>query len=69
MCFCRGKDLITAFPQLEQKNRAAIASLTLTTLRDVHRLEVPQLILAAAEWNKEAKAMGIPMVKKKTPAF
>lgn len=65
LCFCRGKDLVDAFPQLEQKNRAAIASVTLREMKDIQRLEVVQLITAAAAWNKEAKGLKIPMVQKR----
>lgn len=65
LCFCRGKDLIAAFPQLEQKARAAIASVTLRQMSDFVRLEVVTLIVAAAEWNKEAAALKIPMISRK----
>jgi len=65
LCFCRGKDLVMVFPQLDQKTRASIASVTLHTMQDIHRLEIPQLITAAAEWNKEAALQKIPMVQRK----
>lgn len=65
LCFCRGKDLVMAFSQLDQKNRASIASVTLSAMRDIHQLEISQLITAAAEWNKEAAAQKIPMLQKK----
>lgn len=67
-CFCRGKDLVMAFPQLEQKNRASIASVTVDQWSDFVQLEISSLISAAAEWNKEASLQKIPMVqnKKKT---
>lgn len=65
VCFCRGKDLVTAFPQLEQKKRAIVASITIKEKKDIHRMELKQLILAAAAWNQEAQKMKIPMVKKK----
>ena len=67
VCFCRGKDLLTAFPQLELKKRAIVASITLKEKKDIHRLELNQLILAAAAWNQEDKKRKIPMVKKKSP--
>ena len=67
LCFCRGKDLVAAFPQLAQKARAAIASVTLHILADISKQEVPQLIITAAAWNKEAKEKGIsPVVRKKS---
>lgn len=65
VCFCRGKDLLTAFPQLQQKNRAIVASIIIKEKKDMLRLELNQLIIAAAEWNREAKIKKIPMVKKK----
>ena len=65
LCFCRGKDLVMVFPQLDQKARASIASVTLHTMRDIERLEIFQLITAAAEWNKEAALQKIPMIQKK----
>jgi hypothetical protein len=65
LCFCRGKDLVMAFPQLEQKGRAAIASVTLRGLKDVQQLEITQMIVAAAEWNKEAAALKIPLVNRR----
>jgi uncharacterized protein len=68
-CVCRGKDLVTAFPQLEQKNRASIASVTVNEWGDFSRLEITTLITAAAEWNKEASMQKIPILqKKKKPA-
>ena len=63
--FCRGKDLLTAFPQLQQKNRAIVASIIIKEKKDMLRLELNQLIIAAAEWKREAKIKKIPMVKKK----
>lgn len=65
LCFCRGKDLRDAFPRLEQRERATICCVAVTEMKDVHRLELPQLIATAAEWNKEAKLKKIPMVQKK----
>jgi hypothetical protein len=63
--FCRGKDLVMAFPQLEQENRAMIALIRLYAVADIKTKEVLQVILAAAEWNREAKLQKIPMVKRK----
>ncbi len=65
LCFCRGKDLVMAFPQLEQKGRAAIASVTLREIKEIQTLEIPQLIAAAADWNKQAAALKIPLVNKR----
>lgn len=68
LSFCRGKDLVAAFPQLQQKNCAIIASVILYTVKDIVRLELPQLIAAAAQWNEEAKKLGVRMVKKAVKA-
>ena len=67
-CICRGKDLVMAFPQLEQKNRASIASVTLRQWSDFSRLEITSLINAAADWNKEAFLQKIPILQKKRSA-
>lgn len=61
---CRGKDLIEAFPQLEQKGRAIVATLSIKHSTDFKKLEIGPLIAAAALWNEEAKKKKIPMVKK-----
>ena len=65
LCVCRGKDLLMAFPQLEQKNRAFIASVTVHQWSDFSRLEITTLIGAAAEWNREASLRKIPILQKK----
>lgn len=67
LCFCRGKDLVDAFPQLEQKGRAAIASVTVHSAADISRLELRQLLASAADWNKEAAALKMPMISRKKP--
>jgi uncharacterized protein len=63
VAFCRGKDLIEAFPLLELKNRATIATITIVDKKQVLQYDLPQLIATAAEWNKEAKALKIPIIK------
>ena len=65
LSFLRGKDLVVAFPQLEQKDRAIVASVVIRETKDLNRLEIPQMVAAAAEWNKEAKALKMAMVKRK----
>ncbi|HEX8315464.1 MAG TPA: DUF1801 domain-containing protein [Flavisolibacter sp.] len=64
-CVCRGKDLLIAFPQLEQKNRASIASIVVNEWSDFSRLEISAMIMAAADWNKEASLQKIPILQKK----
>jgi len=51
--FCRGKELATAFPQLEIKNRAIVASCRLYTEKDIARYDLAELIVAAAAWNRD----------------
>lgn len=63
--FCRGKDLIEAFPQLELKERAIVASIRLYTIKDIKAFELREIIVSAAIWNEEAKKKKISMVKKK----
>jgi hypothetical protein len=65
LTFIRGTDLAVAFPQLERRNRAMGASVLLTKMADIHALEVPLMVSAAADWQREAKALGVPMVKRK----
>lgn len=65
ICFCRGKDLKEAFPQLEQKERAAICCVKVESLKDFYPKEIATLITTAAEWNKEAARQKIPMVQKR----
>lgn len=60
--FCRGKDLVDEFPQLAVNNRAIMASVCVTCKEDIQRLQLRELILTAAAWNKEAKLMKLPMV-------
>lgn len=62
--FCRGRDLLEAFPQLELKSRATMATVCVKTKKDIARLEIRQLILSAAAWNEEAKRLNIPLLKK-----
>ena len=64
VAFCRGKDLLDAFPQLELKLRATIATVTVTSKKDISALGIRELIINAAAWNEEAKKLRIPMVKK-----
>ncbi len=64
VAFCRGKDLLEAFPQLQQKDRAIIASVCIKTKKDITDFDLRQMIITAAEWNKEAKQLNIPMVRK-----
>lgn len=64
VAFCRGKDLLEAFPQLELKSRAAIATVTVTSKKDIIKFGIRELIINAAAWNEEARKLKIPMLKK-----
>jgi uncharacterized protein len=63
--FCRGKDLVDEFPQLQVKKRAIVASISLTNRKDIARLHLREIITAAAIWNETAKKNKIPMVARK----
>jgi uncharacterized protein len=63
--FCRGKDLINEFPQLQLKDRAMVATLLVQSVKDIERLKIREVIAAAAIWNETAKNQSIPMVKRK----
>lgn len=65
IAFCRGKDLLDEFPQLELNGRAAIASVMIRDQKDITSLKIRELISVAAIWNEEAKRLKIPMVAKK----
>jgi hypothetical protein len=51
--FCRGKDLLLAYPQLQMGKRKMVASLPLYSLQDIVSWQLPALILGAAEWQQE----------------
>ena len=63
VAFCRGKDLLEEFPQLNIKNRATIATVTIQNKNDIKKFNLRPLIVTAAAWNEEAKRLKIPMVK------
>lgn len=66
---CRGKDLAPEFPQLQLKERAIVATVSIQATKDFEKLKLRELITAAAVWNQEARRLKIPMVaKKKTKA-
>lgn len=63
--FCRGKDLVFAWPQLDLRGRAMVASIIITTKKDIQTFQLEQLLIAAAHWQAEAKQLKLPMVKAK----
>jgi uncharacterized protein len=67
LVFCRGKDLVFAWPQLEQKGRVIMAGVTITHKKDIAKYNVEALLIGAAAWNEEAKMLNIsPLNKPKT---
>lgn len=62
--FCRGKDLVDEFPQLTVNKRAIMAGVCISNKKDIRRFHLREIILTAAAWNREAKEMGIPNIKK-----
>jgi uncharacterized protein len=61
--FMRGRDLLFAWPQLEARNRAIVASVVLTSKKDILQLNIEALLLGAAAWNEEAKRTKVPLLK------
>ncbi|MBX9785198.1 MAG: DUF1801 domain-containing protein [Chitinophagaceae bacterium] len=73
LVFCRGKDLVFAWPQLQQKGRVIMAGVTITALKEISTYNVEGLLIGAAAWNEEAKHLHIsplsrPKTKKKKAA-
>jgi hypothetical protein len=66
--FCRGKDLVFAWPQLDLRGREMVASLIITHKKQIQEYKLNDLLLSAAAWQQEAKQMKLPMVKKKKAA-
>ena len=59
LVFCRGKDLVFAWPQLERKGRVIMAGVTITHKKDFAKYNLEALLIGAAAWNEEAKRMNI----------
>lgn len=64
LVFCRGKDLVFAWPQLEQKGRAIMAGVTITHKKDFSKYNLEALLIGAAAWNEEAKRINISPLSK-----
>jgi hypothetical protein len=64
LVFCRGKDLVFAWPQLQQKERVIMAGVTITHKKDIARYNLEALLIGAAAWNEEAKRMNISPLSK-----
>lgn len=67
LVFCRGKDLVFAWPQLQQKERVIMAGVTITTKKDIRTFHIENLLIGAAAWNEEAKRLKISPLSKKAP--
>ncbi|MBS4064755.1 MAG: DUF1801 domain-containing protein [Chitinophagaceae bacterium] len=65
LVFCRGKDLVFAWPQLQQKERVIMAGVTITTKKDIRTFHIENLLIGAAAWNEEAKRLKISPLSKK----
>jgi hypothetical protein len=65
LAFCRGKDLLLAFPELDLKNRTMIAGITFHNKKDVDRLFVSSLIAEAAAWQSESWQNQRPFIQRK----
>jgi uncharacterized protein len=63
--FCRGKDLLDTFPQLSIKNRAIMATVFIASEKDIARYQLSEIIFTAADWNREAKQLGIKLTNRK----
>lgn len=62
--FCRGKDLVLSFPQLIRDNRAIVAHVLIRNQKDIVTTDLRSMMIAAAEWNKEAKQLGISVLNR-----
>jgi hypothetical protein len=56
LAFCRGKDLVLAFPELQTSGRAMVAGLCFFKPEEVNHPIVKNVLEAAAAWQKEAWA-------------
>jgi hypothetical protein len=63
--FCRGKDLVFAWPQLDLRGREMVASIIITNKKQIYQYKLHDLLIGAAAWQQEAKQLKIPMVKSK----
>lgn len=64
LCFCRGKDLVDAWPQLQMKERVMVAGISFQTMADLKRHPLRSLIADAAAWQEEAARLKISMIRK-----
>lgn len=65
LAFCRGKDLLLIFPELDLKNRTMIAGITFRSKKDVDGLFVSTLIAEAAAWQRESWQNQRPFIQPK----
>jgi hypothetical protein len=54
LAFCRGKDLVLAYPELQLKGRAMIAGITIMKARSFPASQLRAIIAGAAAWQQEA---------------
>jgi uncharacterized protein len=65
LAFCRGKDLLLAYPELDLKNRAMIAGITFYSKKEMNAALIRNLLAEAAGWQREAKLSGKSFLTKK----
>jgi hypothetical protein len=65
LAFCRGKDLLLAFPELELKNRSMIAGVTFQSSKDINPQFVSSLLAEAAAWQRESWQLKRPFIQQK----
>lgn len=56
LAFCRGKDLVLAFPELQTQGRAMVAGLCFFKPEELQLPLIKNVLEAAAAWQKEAYA-------------
>lgn len=64
LCFCRGKDLVDAWPQLKTNERAMVAGISFNSMTDLKKHSIRSLIAGAAAWQEEAARLKISMIRK-----
>jgi uncharacterized protein len=65
LVFCRGKDLLMTFPQLNNANRNIAAGIVIRNSKDIIEKEVRTILTAAADWQQQAWLEKKPFVKRK----
>jgi hypothetical protein len=64
LVFCRGKDLVMAFPELQVKGRAIMAGITFRSIKEIDKPLLQSLLAGAAAWQLEAHQAQKPFMDK-----